>query len=447
MLNSNQTALNVISLFDGMSCGRIALDRANINVKNYYASEIEKPPILVSQSNWDDITHVGDVTKWNTWRSVNFPTIDLLIGGSPCQSFSMAGKRKGMATNCEVEVINLAQYQKLKAEGMTFEGQSYLFWEFVQILRHLQNCNPKMYFLLENVKMAKKWEDVISEALGVAPVLINSALVSAQNRQRLYWTNISFNRNIHDLGIKLIDILDLHLPSDDLGVAIRNKSCTVRSSGRVSPFGEGHDWDSPYIKTDKELKAKTKQDKASCLTGGGNSGGNHSDMDIMVYQYPRGNNKGGVRITDKAPTMTSSRWEQNVFIAKAKTNHTKNYLEWENNQGNKHQQQRALYPTTEKTGALPACHRGDKMNVVIGEDGENYTIRRFTVAECEKLQTVPVGYCKATSKSQAYKMLGNGWTVDVIAIILSGISNPSANANHQPLKPQIQQDLFSEVMA
>ena len=172
----NQTALNVVSLFDGMSCGMLALKSAGVKVANYYAAEIDKHAMAVAKHNWQDaITHVGDVTLWDDWHKNEFPKIDLLIGGSPCQSFSMAGKRQGMATKNE-EVITLDRYLELKAQGIEFEGQSYLFWEYVRILKHLHTQNPNMFFMLENVKMSKKWEDVISDTLGVAPVLINSAL-------------------------------------------------------------------------------------------------------------------------------------------------------------------------------------------------------------------------------------------------------------------------------
>ena len=492
------TGLNIISLFDGMSCGMLAAVAAGINVATYLASEIEKAPMAVSNANWrDSITQIGNVLGvMDIITKPDFPLQDLLVGGSPCQDFSMAGKRKGAATSQGFEVTTLERYLELKADGVEFEGQSYLFWEYVRVLRELQKQNLDIYFLLENVKMAQKWEDVISQALGVSPVLINSARVSAQNRVRLYWTNISFDRDIKDRGIMLADILDLELPSDNLGIAIREKSCTVRASGRASEFGENHDWDSPYLKTDKELKTKTNQNKASCLTGGAHSGGNHSDMDILIYQYPRGNNKGGILDTaGKAPTVTSSKWQDNckvaigarevgrkldengkraddradiatiqrhelreneksnclttvgkdslVAISKGDVEHGENYFFWKNSKGKSHQQDRAYYKTTQKSGTVPACKRGDKMSIVSDETATQYIIRRFTVAECEKLQTVPVGYCASVVKTHAYKMIGNGWTIEVIAIILCGILNPSTKPHHQPRKPFIQQDLFT----
>jgi site-specific DNA-cytosine methylase len=168
--------VNVLSLFDGMSCGRIALERAGVKVDNYYASEIDKYAITVAQKNYPDTIQLGSVLDV---KSANLPKIDLLIGGSPCQGFSFAGKQ------------------------LNFDDpRSKLFFEFVRLKEEL---NPK-YFLLENVKMKKESQDVISAYLGVEPVEINSALVSAQNRKRLYWTNIPFDMP-EDKGILLKDVL------------------------------------------------------------------------------------------------------------------------------------------------------------------------------------------------------------------------------------------------
>lgn len=177
--------MNVLSLFDGISCGRIALERAGIKVDNYFSSEIDKYAIQVANKNWaqDIPNRLGDVKNIN---GCDLPKINLLVGGSPCQSFSFCGKRKGMSTKDNIKIISLDQYIELKNNKFDFEGHSYLFWEFIRLLHETK---PK-YFLLENVKMAKEWQDVISKTLEVEPIKICSSLVSAQNRQRLYWTNI-----------------------------------------------------------------------------------------------------------------------------------------------------------------------------------------------------------------------------------------------------------------
>lgn len=193
--------LTVLSLFDGISCGKVALKRAEINVDAYYASEVNETSIGISSYNHDDIIQIGDVTKVDT--NV-LPTIDLLIGGSPCQNFSFSGTGKGATTVNGIEIISLEQYMELKKQGFQFEGQSYLFWEYVRILKDIK---PK-YFLLENVKMAKKWEKVITDTLGVEPIMINSNLLSAQNRPRLYWTNIPGVKQPVDKGLFIKDVLD-----------------------------------------------------------------------------------------------------------------------------------------------------------------------------------------------------------------------------------------------
>lgn len=179
--------LNVLSLFDGMSCGRQALERAGIKVNNYYASEIDKYAMRVTMENYPDTKQLGSVTRVDGY---SLPKIDLMIGGSPCQSFSFAGKRKGMATTDNVEILSLEHYLELKEQNFEFEGQSYLFWEYMRILEELRVINPNIKFLLENVLMGEKWQKILTQAIGINPIQINSALVSAQNRQRLYWTNI-----------------------------------------------------------------------------------------------------------------------------------------------------------------------------------------------------------------------------------------------------------------
>lgn len=173
--------MNVLSLFDGISCGKVALERVGILVDKYFASEIDENAIAISEKNHKDIIRLGDVTKWREW---DFPKIDLVIGGSPCQGFSRAGK-----------CLNFD------------DPRSKLFFEFVDILNHIREKNPNVLFLLENVKMKNEWKDVISEYLGVQPIEINSKLVSGQNRLRLYWTNISNVKQPKDKGIKLNDIL------------------------------------------------------------------------------------------------------------------------------------------------------------------------------------------------------------------------------------------------
>ena len=179
--NRANVVLNaVLSFFDGMSCGRIALERAGIKVENYFACEIDESAIRVAQKNYPETKQLGDVSKIN---AKDLPKIDLFIGGSPCQSFSSFGNGSG------------------------FDGKSGLFWEYVRVLKEIRQLNPNILFMLENVNMKKEWRNIISKELGVEPIAFNSNLVSAQNRDRLYWTNIKFELP-EDKNILFSDILE-----------------------------------------------------------------------------------------------------------------------------------------------------------------------------------------------------------------------------------------------
>ena len=270
--------MNILSLFDGMSCGQIALQRAGIKVDNYYASEIDEPAMKVAKANYPSTTHIGNVVDV---IGSELPQIDLLIGGSPCQSFSSYG------------------------DGSGLNGKSGLFYEYVRLLREVK---PK-YFLLENVNMKKEWKDIISKELGVEPIAFNSNLVSAQNRDRLYWTNIKFELP-EDKNILLSDILD-DLPFREI------PKCFYKEWGNTQRINKGLN---SIIKT-----------KANCLT--------------------------------------------------TKNTHPNQYM--------------------------------------LNED--RTLCRLLTIDEYERLQTVPSGYTKYVSNTERFKMLGNGWTVDVIAHILKNI--------------------------
>ena len=176
--------LNVLSLFDGISAGQMALKKAEIEVDKYFASEIDKHAIKVTDKNFPNTVQLGDITNWSEW-DIDWKSIDLVMGGSPCQGFSFAGKQ------------------------LNFEDpRSKLFFVFLDICNHIADKNPKMIFLLENVKMKKEYQNVISEKLGIEPIEINSALVSAQNRKRLYWTNIPMDPLPDDKEIYIEDILE-----------------------------------------------------------------------------------------------------------------------------------------------------------------------------------------------------------------------------------------------
>lgn len=324
-------AINVLSLFDGMSCGRIALERSGILVNKYYASEIDKYSTRVSSFNYPDIIQIGDVTKVHYNNGIlstengdyAVGKIDLVIGGSPCQSFSNLGNGKG------------------------FDGKSGLFYEYMRIL---EEVNPE-FFLLENVKMKKEWQDIITEEMNVEPILINSNKVSAQNRPRLYWTNIKVNE-IKDKGITISDIVSKEV-------------------------------DTKYFLSEKAKKYIVSKDRLKkALTN--INGTNNSKSTTLLARYTGLN--GTFLLVD----------------CNGKLDH-------------------------EKSGTLVARYAkgvasfGGDSFVMDTEDMSVFNIRRFTPEECEKLQTVPLGYTGIVADTHRYKMLGNGWTVDVIACILEGI--------------------------
>ncbi len=222
--NSLQKGLTVLSLFDGISCGYEALNRTGMKVNAYYASEINATSIAISKYNHPDIIQIGDVRDIDISK---LPQIDILIGGSPCQNFSFSGTGKGAVTIEGIEVTTLEQYLELKNQGFEFEGYSYLFWEYVRILQEVQ---PK-YFLLENVKMAEKWRNIITKTLGYNPILINSNLLSAQNRPRLYWSNIADIKQPKDKGIYIKDVLqDTYSPKEMLSEKILNRFQPLKST-------------------------------------------------------------------------------------------------------------------------------------------------------------------------------------------------------------------------
>lgn len=397
--------LNVLSLFDGMSCGQLALQKAGIKVNQYYAAEIDKYAMQVTQKNFPNTIQLGDVTKV---KGADLPKIDLIIGGSPCQGFSFAGK------------------------GLNFEDErSKLFFEFVRLINE---CKPKWFFL-ENVKMKKEHELVISQYMKVAPIEINSALVSAQNRVRLYWTNINekpyglFGDMMADIpqpkdkGILLKDILQNDVPdkfylSDKMLQYFSNRAANF-NQGKVNVREEegkascltssmaSCDISDNFIKVDTNLKKSANQDKANCFTAGGNSGGLHSDMTLIVASRGRNpeNHKSreiGLnteqhlepRFDGKTNCLTSVQKDNLVMLnERQKANH-------------KNEDEKA-------NTFLSTSWKGSQANgmTLVGTT----KIRRLTPTECERLQTVPDGYTDCVSDTQRYRMLGNGWTVDVIA--------------------------------
>lgn len=285
--------MNVLSLFDGMSCGQIALSKLGLKYDNYFASEIDKYAMEITQKNFPYTQQLGCVTIINTKE---LPPINLLMGGSPCQDLSRA-----------------------KSDGEGLKGnRSGLFWEYVRVLKETQ---PN-YFLLENVVMNKKDEQLITKELGVNPIEINSNLVSAQNRRRLYWTNIPNVNQPQDKGILIKDIL----------------------------------------------------------------------------------------LTEPFQLFTDQRIEDTKVL-------TKNYIKWDVSKKGYYSQQDRAYFKDGKMCCVPKSQVKSKVNVVESEG----VYRRLSPIEVERLQTVPDNYTEGVSDTQRYNMIGNGWTVDVIAYIFKNL--------------------------
>ncbi len=465
--------MNVVSLFNGMGCIWLALDNLGIKVEKRYVSEVDKYANIVNDANYPDSIHLGDVRNVN---AKDLGHIDLLAGGSPCQSFSFAGKRNGMSTVCEIEIYTLDHYLQLKSENFEFEGQSYLFWEYMRILNELREINPNIYFLLENVEMGKKWESILSRAIGLNGIHINSSLLSAQNRKRIYWTNIGAEKDglfgdlvckipqPKDKGILLKDIIEHEVDEKYFlknfkygfeGMDLESKGNTLRVGGSCSQTDK-HNFD--LIKVDKKGKIKKDQDKASCFTAGGNSGGNHSDMDIIVHNmFPRSSKSGkggtGHLTRQDGKTYCLDTGQTNAVEYKCVAMRGRNPENPKSRQSGLETKQMIEERIDGKTNCLTTVQ---KDNLVLGcdfrsdeglrirENGKSNTlmararedaygsgnviinkvIRRLTPIECCRLQTVREDYFlkdgkPLVSETQIYKQLGNGWTVDVISYILS----------------------------
>lgn len=336
-----------------MSCGQIALTELGMFPDKYYASEIDKHAIKQTQLNFPDTVQMGDVTMWMDW-DIDWKSIDLILAGSPCQGFSFAGKQ------------------------LAFDDpRSVLFFEFVAIRDYVRSLNPNVKFLLENVRMKKEHMAVITEYMGVDPININSNLVSAQNRNRFYWTNISGVDIPEDRGIFLKDVLETDV--DDkyylsettlLGMIERKQKCLERKSGfgmsfvgdKSGPLATKADRGTNLVLTDRQngmnlvIGEATKKGFTEIYPG-----------ECFDYSYPNSKTRRGRNMADKC----------NCLMAQPSTE----YFKYEGRQ----------------------------------------KIRRLTPTEFSRLQTVPDWYRWECSDTQQYKMCGNGWTVEVIKHILKNL--------------------------
>ena len=381
--------MNVLSLFDGMSCGRLALERLNIPVDKYYAAEIDKYAIQVSEANYPDIIRLGDVCDV---KAKDLPKIDLVMGGSPCQGFSFAGKQ------------------------LAFDDpRSALFFEFVRLLKE---CEPK-YFLLENVRMKKEFLDVISEQVGVEPICINSSLVSAQNRVRYYWTNIPGIEQPEQRGVVLRDVLENGFDSE------RDKSYCLDAN-----YYKGSSVENYFKKSRRQMVYQDETHDTPKQVG---TAVDIKGFDIIKRVYsPEGKSPtlttmgGGHR----EPKVVAGAWRGRSLDEEGKN------VDWKSTTPKQMLELR-------KDGKSNALSSFTKDNVVVSKIREkSKTVRsggrgsydrhewdsvdelhwrKLTPLECERLQTVPDNYTNHVSNTQRYKMLGNGWTIEVIAHILENM--------------------------
>lgn len=406
--------LIVLSLFDGMSCGQIALKELDHNVK-YYASEIDKFAIQQTQHNFPGIIQLGDITKWKEW-DIDWSKIDLILAGSPCQGFSFAGKQ-----------LNFS------------DPRSALFFVFVDILNHVKKMNPDVKFLLENVNMKKEYLRIISEHMGLFPVRINSNLISAQNRDRWYWTNI----RTKETGLFRELWTDIPQPSD--------RSILLKDI--LQPEEEIDD--KYYLKNDKILRG-FKQAAAKYWKSGNRMGNmdfpnniNKKAKTLTVVQTDGGretnhigllNDKGNLRETKQSTCIDANYHKgmdnhaQRTMIGCIKFGRSEEGKALRKNNLAKgfdytpfqakeivdidYEKMNTVTCATTKDNLI-ASYDNPQYDDDIGNLTSQYKLRRLTPTECSRLQTIPEWYKWKCSDTQAYRMLGNSWTIEVIKHILS----------------------------
>lgn len=374
--------MKVLSLFDGMSCGQIALRELGVPIERYYASEIDKHAIAQTQLNFPETIQLGDVEKWREWN-IEWEEIDLLLAGSPCQGFSLAGKMLGHD-----------------------DPRSRLYWVFLDILHHVQKLNPNVKYLLENVRMRPADEARINESLGIRPVVINSALVSAQNRVRLYWSNIQTKSE----GLWGELLTDIPQPTDRgicIGDILDDEVDEKYYMRNIPPQQDKDPW---IVKN-----LRSTDEKTNALLSTSYKGARANGMTLVVAV---GSLRffGGVEFrkmkTMKSPCLNAQSREDG---------NNQPVVELAVGTWRTHKDGQGFRSTAGgKAPCIPARARNDGSGQPVAKIG--CMLRRLTPTECSRLQTIPDWYKWGCSDTQAYKMLGNGWTVEVIKHILSHIT-------------------------
>jgi DNA (cytosine-5)-methyltransferase 3A len=482
VFNDKTNNMNLLSLFNGMSCSKMAFDELNIPISKFYVSEIDKYANKLTSYLYPEAIHLGSVIDVDVTK---LDKIDFIAAGSPCQSFSFAGKRKGMATKCEEEILSLEKYLELKSQGFEFEGQSYLFWEFVRIYQDCKKINAEVKFLLENVEMGEKWEKVLSKAVGYNGIHINSALVSAQNRKRIYWINFGleprglFNdlesivQQPKDKGILLKDILETDvdekyfLSEKTIATITRHgnkivnekenpkQTCTIHAN-----YFKMGGRDQQYV-IDKQFTGLDLNSKSRAIRSGGSATATDKhnwDLITVHNTMPRSSTSGkggtGPLSRNDGKTYCLDTGNTNAIEFKCVAMRGRNPenpksrvigLETEQQLEPRKDQKTNCLTSVQKDNLIiqlnPSKESGGKQpyqqNRVYDTKGispglcanksdlliNTSRIRRLTPKECLRLQTIPEHLIEkiltsGTSDTQIYKMAGNGWTVKVIAHLL-----------------------------
>jgi len=429
--------MKVLSLFDGMSCGQIALNRLGIKVDTYYASEIDKYAMEITQKNFPETIQIGDVCAV---RGEDYQDVDLILAGSPCQGFSFAGKQ------------------------LAFDDpRSALFFEFIRLLKEIK---PK-YFLLENVKMKKEYLQIISEQVsacypeipfGIEPIFINSSLVSAQSRQRYYWTNIPNITQPEERGIVLRDILEEDPGENPVKDTARNqrhyknldeKSLCMTATMYKGAGNNGMTLVPQHIGTATDLNGhdilkRVYSPDGKSPTVNTCQGGNREPKVVAGAWRGRSLDESGKNVKwketkpkqmletrkDEKSNAVSTFTKDNVVVHSYREVRTedakKARRENRKKTGNDHTPFRSkeLQPREDgKVGTVTPGLNNDHRISLTRDDTQEVYWRKLTPLECERLQTVPDNYTEGVSNTQRYKMLGNGWTVEVICHILKNMES------------------------
>lgn len=338
--------MNVLSLFDGISCGQIALKNSNFSVDNYFSSEIDKNAIKVTQYNFPNTIQLGDVKNWRNWN-LDFSKIDILLAGHPCQSFSLSGKKNGF-----------------------LDSRGSLVHFLYEIFNEIKQKNPNFYFLFENVKMKADHQKILDELWGFSPIKINSSLVSSQNRERLYWTNIPNIKPPKDLDILLKDVIDNY-------------------------WSDGHFSDGFHF-TFTESKLE--------------------NLKHYIGEFPS-----SLKSSWRSNPYSLLKIEENIKKLLVSSKYYDNF-QWKFDKIGRILVLRPDGLKIQRIGRISSIDNKTEILTCVTQPhiNDGHFLRKITCSEAEKLQTLPKNYTNiGLSDNQRFKMIGNGWTVDVISHILS----------------------------